>query len=262
MSTTLYYFSGTGNSYYVAKELQKRLKGSELVPITSLLDQKEVVITSQKVGFIFPLYYQGIPKVVLEFVQKLQFEKVNYVFAVVTRGGGGYQGGALGQLKQILKAKTQQLSLGAYIYMPENYLPLLKAPSEEKQKIQFQKADEKIVKIASMINDDSNKMETEVLGFARALSYEPFLKRLDTLDEKFKVSEKCNACGLCEKICHFDNIKMQEGKPTWHKNCQCCLACMNYCPNQAIELGKSQNKKRYHHPSVSASEYIKLKPKK
>lgn len=262
MSTTLYYFSGTGNSYYAAAQLQKRLDGSELVPITSCLDQKEVVNTSQKIGLIFPLYFQGMPKVVTEFVQKLRLENAEYVFAVVTRGSGAYQGGALGHLKQELKAKGQQLAAGFYLSMPENYLPLLKVQSEEKQKILFQKADEKIDAISTLIDSNSKKIEYEIAGFARALSYEPFIKKLDTLCEKFKVSEKCNGCGLCEELCHFDNIKMQEGKPKWQKNCQCCLACLNYCPKQAIELGKSQNKKRYHHPSVPAREYIKLKTKR
>ena len=259
MSTTLYYFSGTGNSYYVAKEMQKRLKESELVPITRYIAQQEVNVTSQKVGLIFPLYFQGMPKVVLDFVQKLHLDKVEYVFAVVTQGDGAYQGGALTQLKQVLKAKNKKLSAGFHIHMPENYLPLLKVQLEEKQKILFKKADAKIVTISSLVNAGSNKIETEIIGFVRALSYNPFLKSLDTLDEKFTITDKCIGCGLCEEVCHFDNIKMVDGKPIWHKNCQCCLACLNYCPNSAIELGKSQNKKRYHHPSVPASEYIKLK---
>ena len=33
MSTEIYYFSGTGNSLFIAKELQKRLPDSMLIPI-------------------------------------------------------------------------------------------------------------------------------------------------------------------------------------------------------------------------------------
>jgi hypothetical protein len=36
VSTEIYYFSGTGNSLHVARELQKRLPDAELVPILSL----------------------------------------------------------------------------------------------------------------------------------------------------------------------------------------------------------------------------------
>lgn len=262
MSTTLYYFSGTGNSYYVAKEVQKRMEDCELIPITDYLGQKAVEVTSQKIGFIFPLYFQGMPKVVSEFIQKIKIKNKSYIFAVVTRGSGAYQGGALGHLRKALKTKNQKLSAGFYISMPENYIPLLEVQTEEKQEKLFQNAEKKIQSISALINSNSIKTETEIIGFIRPLVYNPFIKNLNTIDTKFYVSERCNGCGLCKEVCHFENIQMQEGKPNWQKNCQCCLACMHYCPAQAIELEKSQNKKRYHHPSVSASEYIKTKPSK
>lgn len=261
MNTTLYYFSGTGNSYYVAKELQKRFAGSTLLPITAYLAQKEVVSASEKVGFIFPMYFQGMPKIVLEFLRKVRFEDNAYIFAVVTRGGGGYQGGALGQFKRVLHAKKQQLSAGFYISMPENYLPLLKTQPPEKQQTLFQSADEKISAIAKQIDANTYTIETEVLGFARDLAHKPFLKKLDRLHQKFEVSAQCNSCGLCEKVCPVNNISMHTEKPTWHENCQCCLACMHYCPKQAIELGKSKKKARYHHPSVPIDVYLAIKPK-
>jgi len=36
MTTEIYYLSGTGNSLHVAKELQKRIADTELIPISSL----------------------------------------------------------------------------------------------------------------------------------------------------------------------------------------------------------------------------------
>jgi flavodoxin len=54
MSTEIYYFSGTGNSLHVAKELQKRLPGSKLIPIVSFLDNDVVIIKGETVGFVFP----------------------------------------------------------------------------------------------------------------------------------------------------------------------------------------------------------------
>jgi len=47
MSTEIYYFSGTGNSLHVAKELQKRLPETNLIPIVSLLN-KDVIKPTQK----------------------------------------------------------------------------------------------------------------------------------------------------------------------------------------------------------------------
>jgi flavodoxin len=70
MNTEIYYFSGTGNSLYVAKELQNRIPGAELIPIVSLLD-KDVIKTSGKiVGFVFPVHAITIPIAVKRFLKK------------------------------------------------------------------------------------------------------------------------------------------------------------------------------------------------
>jgi len=37
MKTEIYYFSGTGNSLHVARELQKRLTGAMLIPVIGAL---------------------------------------------------------------------------------------------------------------------------------------------------------------------------------------------------------------------------------
>ena len=60
MSTEIYYFSGTGNSLHVAKELQKRLPGSKLIPIVSFLDNDVVITKGETVGFVFPIYFTTV----------------------------------------------------------------------------------------------------------------------------------------------------------------------------------------------------------
>jgi len=50
VSTEIYYFSGAGNSFYVAKELQKRIIDSKLIPIVSLLKQKIIEVHGETVG--------------------------------------------------------------------------------------------------------------------------------------------------------------------------------------------------------------------
>ena len=50
----IYYFSGTGNSLYVAKELQKRIPETNLIPIVSLLSKDIIKTDGETVGFVFP----------------------------------------------------------------------------------------------------------------------------------------------------------------------------------------------------------------
>ena len=57
----------------------------------------------------------------------------------------------------------------------------------------------------------------------------------------------CIGCGKCVELCPLNNIHLENGKPLWGKNCTHCMACICYCPKEAIEYGKkSRGKPRYH----------------
>ena len=49
------------------------------------------------------------------------------------------------------------------------------------------------------------------------------------------------------ELCPLNNIHLESGRPVWGKNCTHCMACICYCPKEAIEYGKkSKGKPRYH----------------
>ncbi len=57
-----------------------------------------------------------------------------------------------------------------------------------------------------------------------------------TESKNFWVDEKCNNCGVCEKICPTNNIYIDtSGKHVWKGNCQACYACLQWCPEFAIQ---------------------------
>ena len=62
MSVEIYYFSGTGNSLHIAKELQRRIPDTKLVPILNT-GQDQISTNAKTVGFIFPQYASALPKV-------------------------------------------------------------------------------------------------------------------------------------------------------------------------------------------------------
>jgi Pyruvate/2-oxoacid:ferredoxin oxidoreductase delta subunit len=56
---------------------------------------------------------------------------------------------------------------------------------------------------------------------------------------------------------------MIDGKPVWHKDIQCffCHACLNYCPEQAVQIKSSrllksftEENERYSHPYATADD--------
>ena len=45
----------------------------------------------------------------------------------------------------------------------------------------------------------------------------------------------------------MNNIALKDGKPVWENACIHCMACICYCPKEAIEYGKkSVGQPRYH----------------
>jgi MinD superfamily P-loop ATPase len=68
----------------------------------------------------------------------------------------------------------------------------------------------------------------------------------------FRTDETCDSCGLCEKICPTDSIKIVADKPKWANTCEQCMRCVNYCPKQAIfqkAEGSIKGKNTYHEPT-------------
>ena len=120
MNTTIYYFTGTGNSLKIAKLLAQRIKNSSLVPMAEFLSHNHVAVESQRVGFVHPLYFYGLPRLVREFIKKTDLGRVDYLFSVIT---GMYPDGqGLKQTKGLLSEKSKILDAGFYIKMPTNYI--------------------------------------------------------------------------------------------------------------------------------------------
>ncbi len=263
MKTALYYFSGTGNSYSVAKKLQSELGDCDLISIMECVKNKKYELFGEleysAVGFVFPLYFFSMPKAVIDFVQNINLSGIRYIFAVVTRGGAAWQGGALNHLKSKLNQRGFCLNAGFYIRMPDNYVTGYNIPPVQTSEKRLKQAYEKLSTIIPKIKAQSSIMEREYSAFSRPLVHSFYLKNLDRFDNKFISDEKCNSCGMCEKICHCENINLENGKPHWNNNCQFCLACINYCPRKAIQYKKgTANRGRYHNPDVPLNEYIKI----
>lgn len=254
MKTTLYYFSGTGNTLCLTKELATQLSDPEMIPIASLNLEDAIRDPNERIGIISPLYSSGLPEIVQRFLQKLECPNKKHLFLIVDRGTEG-MGGALGQAKRILQRRKITLDSGYYILMPDNYVRYLQIPNERGQNRLFQNAMNRLTHLADRIKVGEKTIEAEWLSFIYFLVY-PFWKRhVHKADKRFSLEATCTGCGQCERICPVENINMVEGRPQWQHNCQECLACLHFCPKQSIQCGgKSKQHGRYHHPAVTVQD--------
>jgi ferredoxin len=250
--TTIYYFTGTGNSLWVARKIAEGLEGARLVPIIALGRETQPA-ESARIGFVFPVYMWGVPSPVIRLVNTLEWSNgATYVFAVAVNGG--QVANALMELKGILGRKGTVLASGFEVTMPSNYIPWGGPCSKEKQELLFTTATEKIERIVRAVQrGQSGPIERGAFLSRTVLTviHKISSPRIPSLDRNFWVQDTCAGCGLCVKICPAGNIQLSERKPVWNHKCEQCLACIQWCPHQAIQYGKRTVRyERYHHPEV------------
>ncbi|OPX62849.1 MULTISPECIES: EFR1 family ferrodoxin [unclassified Methanoregula] len=264
MKTVIYSFSGTGNSLAAAKKIAAALGETELVPIASLEDTAGSVLpAAERIGIVCPVYFSGLPLMVASFAERLEPGSAQYLFAVLTHGGGG-ESAALRQLDSILRQrKGRGLDAGFGVMMPGNYIMMYESPMGQKQQEILAKADEEIAAIAASVS----RMEKVALPSSLInrilymLIYPWFRSHARTDDKKFSVTDACISCGTCVEVCPAKNIGLVDKKPVWKHRCELCCSCIHTCPVKAIQAGARTEKwGRYRNPDVTVAE-LKMQKK-
>jgi ferredoxin len=259
MKIDLFFYTGTGNSLWTARTVANELGNAELI---SMLWATGNPVQSQAdaIGIIFPVHIWGLPKQVITFVNSLDIDTSRYYFALAVNAG--QVAATLIQLKKLMKSKGLFLSSGFDIVMPSNYIPWSGPGPEAKWMRRISDAKEKINKISSVIaKKERQPVEKGPLWQNLLFSwcYKLSFPYIPAMDKYFWVDDKCNACGICKKICLCGNIDLKAGKPTWLHHCEQCLACIQWCPKEAIQYGKRTSRyERYHHPEVTLEDIISI----
>ena len=130
----IFYFSGTGNSYQAARAMCA--PGEQPLDMAECLREERFRFApdpAEPVGFVFPVYYGGLPGVVADFLKRLLLERPpQYCFAVLTCGSGSYA--APEMLAKALHARGVRLHAAFTVIMPDNYVIMLRIPSEKEQR--------------------------------------------------------------------------------------------------------------------------------
>lgn len=267
--TEIYFFSGTGNSFIVAKDLANGLD-AKLLSIISLMENKVVKTEADVIGIIFPIYDFKAPSLIEEFLKKLDSNDDAYIFAVCTYGILPIK--TMIKLKKFLLSLNKELSGAFTIKMPHNGVGYSEIPIE-KQKQMFEAWNKKCPQIIQYVQH----RKTGLIEHNNSLYYFVLLgillRMLPSLFGMLKAvvlhgwnslgfvaNEQCNSCGICEKICPVNNISMKNDAPVWSDMCMNCFACLQWCPKEAINAGVITRKmKRYHHPRVTIKDIINQK---
>lgn len=248
------YFTGTGNSRYAASIIS-RVTGDELVSMNEVIRQR---ITDPYVAqyafssdrpyvFVSPTHCWHLPRVVEQFIRDSRFTGSRQAYFYLTCGDSTGDAARCAQ-ELCREVELEFMGLSSAV-MPENYIALFTVPSLDDAQGMIRAATApiesaaRLIDIGKPIEDTNGGSPLGVLGSkCNPLFYKLFVK-----DKKFRTSDACTACGLCERLCPVANISLEEGRPQWHGHCVHCMACISACPQNAIEYGlNSKGQRRYY----------------
>ena len=290
MNIEIYYFTGTGNSLAVARDIAEKTNGT-LISIPSVMDKQSIKTDADVIGIVFPSYLAhlfGVPLIVERFIKKMEDIDSKYFFAVCTCGGYEIVNAlpTLINLAKIIKSTGGKLSAEYSIRLPMNNLDYdhIPIPIDKNQETMFKKCRKKTEVICQrIINRKKSKynilnslfnilmtpmylmLHKPCLTSLKKYSKEPedsnlkYYELIPLTDKSIYADEKCNGCATCAKVCPVQNIKMIENKPVWQHHCEMCLACAEWCPAKAIHHWSRADGVEYHHPDVNVSDMINQK---
>lgn len=246
----LFYFSGTGNSKFVAVTLSNFL-GLELkfIPET---DPATLTDAEERVLFVFPVYSWGVPPLVDNFIMKLplsfrQAVNVKSLSVDCVMVCGDEVAKAPEMFKKILKRAGLTLNSVWSVIMPNNYvlLPGFDVDSKELENKKLEACRGRIMEIAQGLASGSPLTDVtrgSLPSLKTSLIF-PLFKRWGIFPRKWHYTSSCIGCGKCENTCPLLNVTMENGHPVWGIRCCSCLACYHICPVHAVEYGKATARK-------------------
>jgi len=246
----IYYFSGTGNSAYVAAQLGSLL-GERVV---SIMDYGSGVLPDGNagIGFVFPVYSWGVPPVVTGFINSLpgEFwsdirERNVRVWCVMTCGDEVAL--APEMLGNVLGKKGIAVESIWSVTMPNNYvlLPGFDVDNEETGNRKLRESLSRIKEIAEGIARHEKVCDVVrgSMPWLKTKMVYPLFKKWGIIDKKWHSTDDCVGCGICAAKCPEKNIRIIDGKPVWGHDCCSCLACYHSCPFHAVAYGSATRRK-------------------
>ena len=250
----IFYFTGTGNSLYVAKKLD-----SECISIPQILNSNILEFKVDKIGVVCPIYGHEIPSMVKEFLRKAIFH-TEYLYAVLTYGNR--HANAVELAEKALRDAGKRADYITTLLMVDNFLPAFDMDEQTKRE---KGVEQQLANIKA--NIDIQKQEYQKVTCKDRMAHKGYLalvqQQPETVWADFDFTEDCIGCGICTKVCPAGCMHMENQRAVrTGENCQACYACVHACPKAAIKIKsimgfqEKNPKARYRNEHIMLSEII------
>jgi ferredoxin len=277
MKLALLYFSGTGNTDYVARYLARKWDHLPVdIELRSMERQPPAALSGfDLLGVGFPVYAGDAPPFFQAYLGRLPLGEGRGAFVFCTKGA--YAGSAVRLTLERLDQRGYVPLAGAAVAMPgSDGLALIPKDSWmaraalNKDFDHLKDADrlagrmEEILSrmlagepVAAFRQPRRRSIASPLVDRLWAWSYRAFA---DPFRTRFWADERCETCGLCTRLCPVDNVKLRDEHPQFGEACVLCMRCLHACPQEAVQIGKlTMNKFRWRGPKAGFRP-LKLRP--
>lgn len=234
------YFTGTGNCLHVARQLAG--SNGELFSIPQMIKQERYDFNATEIGIVYPIYGHMPPYMVRKFIRKANLN-ANYKFAILTYGNRKCN--AVEIWDNIAKDSGKRFDYINTLLMVDNWLPNF----DMNEQVMIDKhIPENLKKITTDIAEQKHWHEpvTDIerkqhQDFLTRTGIDPTKGFLLKSENYFTVTESCIGCGVCTYVCPRKNYDLTGAGVTMSGECEFCFACIQNCPQKAIQFAKNEN---------------------
>lgn len=272
----IFYFSATGNTRWAAIKLASATQDRLIDIAVEMRTMKKsgatptepfVLEEGERLGFVFPVHGWRVPKLVRDFISRLQIRQRNqegvvpFAYCVCTAGDS--IGKTIENLNKTLSRNASLSGIGVTkvtssysLIMPESYVgfPFMDVDPRGRGIWKIEKSKVELGVICEELLNRKEGVNRLVKGpipwfFTKVVG--GFFEHVLITDKHFHVTaDKCVKCGICANVCPVNDIDGGKGEmPRWlhHKDCLTCFNCYHHCPHHAIEFGhQTQQKGQYY----------------
>lgn len=231
------YFSGTGNSEYIAQCFSERM-GAECHSIEENIDFASLLHTHDTIAVCYPIYGSSVPRIMRDFTARHNtalMEKKLIIFCTQMM----FSGDGARAFARLIQGCDSRVIYAEHFNMPNNISNFWLFPVRDAERRRKQKAaDCKLDRVCRDVQ----------CGIVKRRGWGVFSKLLgkfqnaywSTIEKgragSFAADSDCNRCGLCVRRCPVQNLELTEASVMQKNNCILCCRCVHLCPQKAASV--------------------------